>query len=66
MTRHYGDWTIDVVEIVHPNFGRGFRATAFIAKTDGTKANIHEIGCYDCNIKTHTQMLEYTQKLLGR
>lgn len=64
MRRIYEDWTIDVVEIVHPNYGRGFRATAFIAKTDGTKANIHEIGCYGCNIKTYTQMFEHTKKLL--
>lgn len=63
MIRHYDDWTIEVVELEHPNFGRGFRATAYIAKTDGTKANIREFSRFD-GIKTHKQMLEYTQKLL--
>lgn len=63
MTRHYKDWTIEVTEIIHPHFGRGFRSTAFIAKTDGTKANIREFGEYD-RVKSHKAMVEYTQKLL--
>lgn len=63
MTRHYGDWTIDVVAVDHWSYGRGFRATAYIAKTDGTKADIREFYRYD-GIKTHKQMLEYTQRLL--
>lgn len=63
MTRHFGDWTIDVQEIDHWCFGRGFRATAYISKTDGTKKNIREFCRFD-GIKNHKQMLEYTQKLL--
>lgn len=65
MTRHFGDWTIQVQEIDHWSFGRGFRAIAYIAKTDGTKSNIREFARYD-GIKNQKQMLEYTQKLLGR
>lgn len=63
MTRHYKDWTIDVQVIDHWSFGRGFRAIAYISKTDGTKSNIREFARYD-GIKTHKQMLEYTQELL--
>ena len=63
MTQRYGDWTIDVQEIEDRDFGRGFRATAYIAKTDGTKACIREFCRYD-GIKNQKQMLEYTQKLL--
>lgn len=63
MTRHFGAWTIDVQEIEHWSFGRGFHATAYIAKTNGTKASIREFYRYD-GIKNHKQMLEYTQKLL--
>lgn len=63
MRRNFNDWTIDVTEVAHWDYGRGFHATAYIAKTDGTKANIREFYRYD-GIKTHKQMLEYTQKLL--
>lgn len=65
MTRHFGDWTIDVQEIDHWSFGRGFRATAYVTKTDGTKSNIREFARYD-GIKNQKQMMEYVQKLLGR
>lgn len=63
MTRHYKDWIIEVNALEHWSFGRGFHATAYIAKTDGTKANIREFCRYD-GIKNQKEMLEYTQKLL--
>ena len=63
MTRHYKDWTIDIIVVEHWSFGRGFRAQAYIPKTDGTKANIREFYRYD-GIKNQKEMLEYTQKLL--
>lgn len=63
MTRHYKDWTIEVNALDHWSFGRGFHATAYIAKTDGTKADIREFYRYD-RIKNQKEMLEYTQKLL--
>lgn len=64
MTRHFEDWTIEVTEIDHWAYGRGFRSTAYIAKTDGTKSDIREFSRYG-GIKNQKQMLEYTQKLLS-
>lgn len=64
MTRHIEDWTIEVTEIDHWAYGRGFRSTAYIAKTDGTKSDIREFHRYG-GIKNQKQMLEYTQKLLS-
>ena len=63
MTRNYKDWTIDMTVVEHWSFGRGFYATAYIRKMDGTKANIREFYRYD-GIKNQKEMLEYTQKLL--
>lgn len=63
MTRNFGDWTITTTVIEHWSYGRGFRATAYIAKTDGTKSNIREFSRFD-GIKNHKEMIEYTQKLL--
>lgn len=63
MTRHYKDWIIGITVIVHPHFGMGYRATAYVPKDDGTKACIREFARYD-GLKNKTQMLEYTQKLL--
>ena len=63
MTRHYKDWTIETTVIEHWGYGRGFCATAYIAKTDGTKTNIREFARYD-GIKNQKEMIEYTQKLL--
>ena len=63
MTRNYGDWTIEVVELIHPNYGRGYRATAYIAKDNGLKANVMEVSRFD-GISNQTHMLEYTKRLL--
>jgi hypothetical protein len=65
MRRYYGDWTIEVHEILHPSYGHGFVATAYIAKTSGLKEDIHEIGYYGNLVKSHKQMADYAQKLLG-
>ena len=64
MKRKYGDWTIEVNEIIHPNYGRGFRSTAYIAKNNGLKANIREFGLY-YGVKSQKEMLDYTQKMLS-
>lgn len=64
MRRHYGDWVIDVVEIEHPNYGRGFRADFYIPKTDGTKEMIREFGDYTGRIKTHQQMMEIVKQII--
>jgi len=63
MRVHHNDWTIEVVAIDHWSFGRGFHATAYITKTDGTKADIREFYRY-AGIKSQKQMVEYTEKLL--
>ena len=65
--RHiYQDWIINTYEVEHYNYGRGFKAEVYIAKTNGTKANIRTFGVYDGTIKTHKQMLEYTKNLLDK
>ena len=64
MIRKFGDWTIVVVELEHPNFGRGFRATAYVAKNNGLKADVREFSRFD-GIKSHKGMLDYTKKLLS-
>lgn len=63
MTRNYKDWTIDITVVEHWDFGRGFRAMAYIGKTDGTKADIREF-CRYSGIKNQKEMIEYVQKLL--
>lgn len=63
MTRNYKDWTIEVVELIHPHFGKGYRATAYIRKDNGLKTNILEVSRFD-GISNQTHMLEYTKRLL--
>ena len=63
MTRHFGDWKIEVSQIDLWSFGRGFRAIACVPKTDGTKSDIREFYRYG-DIKTYKQMFEYVQKML--
>lgn len=63
MTRNYKDWTIEIVELMHPDFGRGYRATAYIRKDNGLKTNILEVSRFD-GISNQTHMLEYTKRLL--
>ena len=61
MTRHYKDWTIETCKVHHLGYGNGFIATAYIAKTDGTKVRV--FARFD-GIKNQKEMLVYTQKLL--
>lgn len=61
---NYKDWTIEVFECEHPNFGRGFTANAYVAKTNGLKANIHTFGRFDNIIKTKKAMYEYVKNAL--
>ena len=64
MTRNYKDWTIDVREVCG-DYGLAFQAICYVKKDNGMKENIREFWAYKTPaIKTHTQMLNYTIRLL--
>ena len=65
MKRLFNDWTVNVESVETDDYGKGFVATAYIAKLDGTKACVHTFGCYgDKRITTHTDMYNYVKHIL--
>ena len=66
MAKIFGDWKIEVNEIIHPAYGKGFRAVAYIPKNNGIKANIREFGLYCGQCKSKTDMFNYTIKFLEK
>ncbi len=61
-THNHGDWTIQMKQIIDPDFGKGWHAMAFIKKTNGTKDRIKIFRCFD--IKSGKEMLDYVKSVL--
>lgn len=63
-TRH-NDWTITVKTIEDDYMGKGFDAEFYIPKTDGQKHYIRQLRCFDENIRTQKQMIEYVISIIN-
>ena len=48
-----------------PAFGKGYKSTAYVPKTDGTKENIRCFSDYSGRVKSQKQMLELTKRYLA-
>lgn len=63
MKRYFNDYAIDVNIIVHPSYGKGFRAEYYIPKFNGLKQNIGAYETYEKGL-THTQVLERVRRII--
>ena len=45
-------------------YGNGFRATIYIPKTDGTKADVRELSVFGKRFKTHKHVVDYAKKII--
>ncbi len=63
MKTRFNDWTIEICETDNTNFGKGFVATAYVEKSNGTKANVRIFWRYD--VKSKTEMRRYAEQCLN-
>ena len=64
MTTTYKDYKICTNLLCHPMYGNGFRATIYIPKTDGTKADVRELSVFGKRFKTHKHVVDYAKKII--
>ena len=63
MKRYFNDYVIDVNIIVHPSYGKGFRAEYYIPKLNGLKQNIGAYETYEMGL-THSMIVERVRRII--
>ena len=65
MVRHeYKEWDIDVCKIVDAVYGKGFQASIYVKKYDGTKNPLYVLREFSGATKTLSQMAELAKRFI--